>query len=125
MMDIFGKQPVALQQRDSLGNRTAAWPTTRAQRGKYYLLPDPIHTGDQLVVMTVDTWTDFGTLLETTRRGGIAADQKVQELVAENRTLAAIAGSWKEKLAAIQDVRRKEKTKAAYKSHGVTHDHFS
>lgn len=125
MMDIFGKQPTALQQRDSLGNRTAAWPTTRAQRGKYYLLPDPIHTGDQLVVMTVETWTDFGTQMETMRRGGIEVDKRLQETLAENRTLAAMAGTYKDKLAAVQEVRRKEKTKAAYKSHGVTHDHFS
>lgn len=116
-MDMFGKQ-----QRDHFGKRPAAWPTTRALRGKYYLLPDPIHAGDQLVAMSYNTWLDFGTQMETIRRGGVELDTRVKELIGENRILENQAAGYKGKLEAIQDVRRKEKIAKTYKSHGVTHE---
>jgi hypothetical protein len=116
-VDLFAKTTV----RDHFGNRPAAWPTTRAERGKYYSMPDPIHAGDQLVVMSHTTWVDFGTMLEVSRRAGVEMDKRVKELIGENKVLTAQAANYKDKLEAIQDIRRKEKTKAAYKSHGVTY----
>jgi hypothetical protein len=107
---------------DMFGKREAAWPTTRAQRGKYYLLPDPVHAGDQLVTMSYETWVDFGTQLETTRRAGIELDARIKELIGEKTILTAQAAKYKDKLEAIQELRRKEQTAKAYKSHGVTHD---
>lgn len=104
---------------DMFGKRAAAWPTTRAERGKYYYLPDPVHAGDNLVVMSYDTWADFGTRLEILRRGGVEADKKVQELVGENKILATQAAGFKDKLEAVQDARRKEKKTGLYKSYGV------
>ena len=118
MMDIFGKRP---QQRDALGNRPQAWPTTRAERGKVYQLPDPVpgHDGDVLVVMSFDTWADFGTMLETSRRAGIALDKQVKELVGEKQILTMQAADFKSRLEAVQEARRKEKKTAIYQSHGV------
>jgi len=114
-MDIFGKA----QQRDVLGNRPAAWPTTRAERGKYYSLPDPIHAGDRLVVMSYDTWADFGTQMETLRRAGVNLSKQVQELVGEKQILAMQAADFKSRLEAVQDARRKEKRKEIYQAQGV------
>ena len=115
MIDIFNIP----QQRDMLGNRPAAWPTTRAIRGKYYRLPDPIHAGDELVVMSMITWVDFGTDMETLRRGGVAASKQVQELIGEKQILAMQAADFKSRLEAVQEARRKEKRKAAYTETGV------
>ena len=115
MIDIFSKS----QQRDVLGNRPAAWPTTRAERGKFYRLPDPIHAGDELVVTSYDTWCDFGTQMETLRRGGMAASKQVQELIGEKQILAMQAADFKSRLEAVQEARRKEKRKASYLDTGV------
>lgn len=115
-IDIFSGK------RDALGNRQAAWPTTRAERGKYYLMPDPIHTGDQLVVMSYDTWADFGTQLEVSRRAGVELDKRVKELVADKLILTAQAAGYKDKLEAIQDIRRKERKKSVYEKQGVSNE---
>lgn len=44
------------------------WPDARALRGQTYGVNDPIYTGDRLVVMTNDTWLDYGTAFEQLRR---------------------------------------------------------
>lgn len=117
-VDIFKKLPAA-PTRDVLGNRPAAWPTTRAERGKYYLLPDPVHAGDKLVVMSYDTWADFGTQLEIARRAGVNLDKQVKELVGEKHILAMQASDFKSRLEAIREVRRKEKREESYLKAGV------
>jgi hypothetical protein len=117
-MDIFGRGQI----RDALGNRQAAWPTTRAERGKYYLLPDPVHSGDQLVVMSYDTWADFGTQLEIARRAGVEMNTRIKELVGDKLIITAQAAQYKDKLEAVQALRRKEKLNKVYASHGVVHD---
>lgn len=115
-MDIFGLRG---NPRNALGNRPAAWPTTRAERGKYYGLPDPVHAGDKLVVMSYDTWADFGTQLETLRRAGVALDKQVKELVGEKAVLTMQAADFKSRLEAVQEARRKEKRKEIYQAQGV------
>jgi len=44
------------------------WPHAPALRGQTYGTPDPIFAGDQLVVMSNDTWLDYGTAFEALRR---------------------------------------------------------
>lgn len=117
-VDLFKKLPAA-PTRDVFGNRPAAWPTTRAERGKYYMLPDPAHPGDQIVVTSYDTWVDFGTQLETARRAGVNLDKKVKELLAEKQILVAQASDFKSRLEAIQEIRRKEKREKSYLQSGV------
>ena len=114
-MNLFGPPPP----RDHFGNRPAAWPTTRAERGKFYSLPDPIHAGDKLVVMSFDTWADFGTQLEQARRAVHNLDKQVRELIGEKSILTMQAADFKSRLEAVQEARRKEKRQAAYLKAGV------
>lgn len=44
------------------------WPDAPAVRGQTYGVSDPIHAGEKLVVMSNDTWLDYGTTFEQIRR---------------------------------------------------------
>lgn len=44
------------------------WPDAPAVRGMVYGVQDPIHQGEKLVVMSNDTWLDYGTQAERMRR---------------------------------------------------------
>lgn len=99
-------------------NRTQEWPTARAARGKFYGItdPNPLHYGDKLIVMSYDTWVDFGTLYEKTKEIGRAQDKSITELKATiaglqtaNSTLAAHNRDLGERLENLREVRRAEK----------------
>lgn len=44
------------------------WPNAPAVRGQIYGVPDPVFPKDKLVVMTAETWVDYGTTHEKLRR---------------------------------------------------------
>lgn len=58
------------------------WPDVKSERGIVYGLTDP--HGDKMVVMSLESWTDFGTLLEISRKNGrevAAAAQKMKDTI--------------------------------------------
>lgn len=62
-MDILSPTPSPQPQ-----TQNKHWPDARAVRGQTYGVNDPIHAGDKLIVMTNDTWLDYGTAFEQLRR---------------------------------------------------------
>lgn len=56
------------------------WPDQPAKRGLTYGVPDPIHKGSMLVVMSNDTWLDYGTQTEKLRRDLATAHAAAQKL---------------------------------------------
>lgn len=64
-----------------------SWPEARARRGETYGVPDPIYETDKLVVMTMETWVDFGTLHEALRRKVAQQDITLVQLHAVNAVL--------------------------------------
>lgn len=84
------------------------WPDARAERGQTYGVPDPIFAGDKLVVMTNDTWLDYGTAFERIRRQCDELSAAAQQLkVAYDAAIAALA-SMNEK---HQNLRAAEKSR--------------
>jgi hypothetical protein len=79
-------------------------------RGQTYGVEDPIHAGDKLVVMTNDTWLDYGTAFEQLRRqvGDIkaAADKLKVAYDIALRELASLREKH-ENLKAVEKRRRK------------------
>ena|SRR5579872_3356890 len=68
------------------------WPHARAVRGQTYGTPDPIFAGDMLVVMTNDTWLDYGTAFESLRRQNEQLMKAANELkVAYDTALKSLA----------------------------------
>lgn len=99
-------------------SRTQEWPTARAARGKYYGItdPNPLHHGDKLVVMTYDTFVDFGTIYEKTKEVARNQDKTITEqkktiadLKTANSTLAAQCDNLNERLSGLREIRRAEK----------------
>lgn len=91
------------------------WPEGPAQRGKYYGVNDPIYQGTMLCVMTMETWTDFGTLVQKLKKALVDAEAAakaqntaIQELKAANIALAAQHGDAMERLQNLREQRRKE-----------------
>lgn len=82
------------------------WPDAPAVRGKSYSVNDPIWPGMKLAVMTLETWTDFGTIHEQQRRKVEQQDKTLVALKTANDVLAK----------ALADLRDKhENLKAAVK----------
>jgi hypothetical protein len=89
--------------------QSSSWPNTPAERGKYYGCPDPVWKGMNLVVMTDDTWLDFGTLFERTRR---ERDDALKTLVEQKAVIAQLTAKLNDvtdRLEATRAARKKEK----------------
>lgn len=84
-----------------------AQPIETMERGKVYDSNGP--TGEKVVVMTHDTWTDFGTYLESLRSIARKQDINLKEVKAENAVLVKIAADDRTRLENLRAVRRAEK----------------
>lgn len=70
-MDILSRPP----------SLSKDWPEAPAARGKTYGVMDPVFKTEKLVVMSADTWVDYGTAFEKQRRelrDSLAAGQKLK-----------------------------------------------
>jgi hypothetical protein len=70
-------------------SKTNQWPNTRAKKGLFYGVKDPVFGQDNLVVMLDSTWTEVGTIIEHQKRTMAMQDKAVKELKAANGALAA------------------------------------
>lgn len=94
---------------DMLSPALKPWPNSRAQRGKYYGTPDPVWEGDQLVVMSNETWLDFGTMVENQRRVLREQNAVVDKQAAVIAQLTARLNAVEDQLIATRAARKKEK----------------
>ncbi len=89
------------------------WPHARAERGQTYGTEDPILAGDKLVIMTSDTWLDYGTAFEAIRRQNAQLQKAAVDLkVAYDTALKSLAELREkhENLRAAEKRRRKAST---------------
>lgn len=89
-------------------SRLGEWPNSRAARGRFYGVMDPVFKQDQLCVMTMATWTDVGTLIKKQEETMRLQNGRVVELKAANDALAAQLRDANERLKNLRRVRRKE-----------------
>lgn len=94
---------------DMLSPALKPWPNSRAQRGKYYGTPDPVWKGDQLIVMSNDTWLDFGTMVAKQRQVLKEQDDAINKQAAVIAQLTAKLNEVQDRLEATRAARKKEK----------------
>lgn len=82
------------------------WPTGPCIKNKVYVMDTP--HDQRIIVMSEESWGEFGTLLQTLREVAKNQNQRILELVAESRASAVLLADAKERLEALRDVRRKE-----------------
>lgn len=90
-------------------DRTQEWPTARAEKGKFYAAPDPMHPDDMLCVMLMETWTIVGTVVKNQEVTMKTQHNKIQELLAANQSFERQVSSLNEALNNLRTVRRAEK----------------
>lgn len=84
------------------------WPNKPAEPGKFYGVMDPVFQKDQLCVMTMETWADVGTHIESSKRVMALQANKIAELMATNAALASQINDANGRLNNLREVRRKE-----------------
>jgi predicted RNase H-like nuclease (RuvC/YqgF family) len=70
---------------------------------------DPVFKKEQLCVMSMQTWADFGTLVESQKRTLKAQDKVIKDLTAANGALAAQLNDVKERLENLRSAYREMK----------------
>lgn len=78
-------------------------------RGRYYMTDSPM--GERIVIMSYETWGDFGTTLESLRRVAKAQDTRIKELLAAAAASDLAKADAEKRLEALRDIRREEKRK--------------
>lgn len=91
------------------------WPEAPAVRGTTYSVNDPVFAGERLVVMSWDTWVDFGTVHEALKRKTVQQDTTLIQLKATNDVLVAQLAALQEKHTNLREATRKERTAKALK----------
>lgn len=92
------------------------WPSAPARRGESYSVNDPVFQTEKLVVMSWDTWLDFGTKHEANRRKIEQQDKTLIQLKATNDVLVAQLAALQEKHTNLREATRQERTSKALKS---------
>jgi hypothetical protein len=82
------------------------FPNGRTVRGRYYQTITP--SDEQVVIMSLETWGDWGTTLESLRQLAKAQDSRIKELIAAAAAAGAKQKDAEDRLEALRDVRRRE-----------------
>lgn len=85
------------------------WPDQPAVRGQTYGVNDPIHAGHQLVVMSHDTWVDFGTVHEAMRRKVEQQDKTLVALQVAKEALVAQLAQTQDRLDALRQAEKRRR----------------
>lgn len=83
------------------------FPNGPAVRGRYYGMMS--QHDQRIVVMSEESWNDFGTTLESYRRTAKTQDSRIKELVAQIAMEQGKVADAVDRLNALRDVRRSEK----------------
>lgn len=92
-----------------------AWPEAPAERGKSYGVMDPIFKNQMLAVMTMETWTDFGTQFEQQKRLLRAQNEAVVGADVTIKAMTQQLADLREKHDNLRDAVRKERLGKATK----------
>lgn len=103
------EQPYSNNSPPSPPSQLDQWPNKPAERGKFYGVKDPVFQQDMLCVMTMETWTDVGTIIKKNEQVMAAQSKKIAELMATNQALAAQVNDATERLNNLRSTRRAEK----------------
>lgn len=85
------------------------WPNARVVRGETYSVNDPVFQMDQLVVMSMDTWLDFGTLHEILKRKVAQQDKTLVVLQTAKEALVAQLAQTQDRLDALRASEKKRR----------------
>ena len=109
-MDTSSQQTPYLPQ----STENKQWPHARAQRGHTYGCKDPIffnEFGDMIVVMTNDTWLDYGTAFEAVRRQCAQLKEVADKLKVAYDTAVKQLAELNEKHQKLREATRRERLK--------------
>lgn len=90
-------------------SKKVSWPNAPAKRGEFYGVADPVWPAQQLVVMSNDTWLDFGTLMAKQRETMSTQNNTIIEQRAVIAQLTAKLNDVTDRLEATRTARKKEK----------------
>ncbi len=83
------------------------WPNGPAIKGKVYVMDTPFT--QRVIIMSEDSWGDFGTNLTSLRNIAAAQDKRIKELLAESGARERVLADTMSRLDALRAVRRAEK----------------
>lgn len=86
-----------------------AWPATPARFGVQYMTNDPSHPGEQLVVMSLATWHQVGTIMEALRQTGVKQNARIKELLSDVAVHTLRSADAETRLNNLREIRRAEK----------------
>lgn len=103
-------------------DKPKAWPDAPAEKGKSYGVMDPVFKKQMLAVMTMETWTEFGTKFQEMQRLIAKQAQILQQMQVTNDVLVKQLADVQTKHTNLREAVRKERTQKATgeKSSGVT-----
>ncbi len=76
-------------------------------KGKVYVMDTPFE--QRIIVMSEESWGDFGTMLQSLREIAKNQDNRIKELLAEAGARERILADTMSRLEALREVRRAEK----------------
>lgn len=82
------------------------FPNGKTVRGKVYGVINQYD--EKIVVMSEETWVDFGTTLESLRRVAASQDKRIKELIAQVASEQAKVADSLDRLEAHREARRRE-----------------
>lgn len=83
------------------------WPAGPCIKGKVYVMDTPF--SQRVIVMSEESWADFGTALASLREVAKHQDDRLKEVLAENSASARLLADAKDRLDSLRAVRRAEK----------------
>jgi len=83
------------------------WPHGPAIKGKVYVMDTPFD--HRIVMMSEESWGEFGTMLESLRAIAKNQDKRIKELLAEAGARERVLADTMSRLDALRDIRRAEK----------------
>lgn len=118
MSELVSSQPVNLVPAASV-EVEADFPHGAPIKGKVYVMDHNYRLGDltnsegdrtvRIIVMSEESWGDFGTKMELARRVLKAQDDKIKQMIAENGARDKVNADLLSRLEALRAIRRAEK----------------
>jgi hypothetical protein len=83
------------------------WPNGPAIKGKVYVMDTPFD--HRIIMMSEESWGEFGTRLESLRQIAKKQHDRIKELLAESEARERVLADTLSRLDALRDIRRAEK----------------
>jgi hypothetical protein len=86
----------------------AEFPNGDCVKGRVYQLANPMNAFQQVVVMSLDTYVDTGTLIQSLRGVATEQDKRIKELLQGEQVWASRVADLQNRLDNLRAVRRSE-----------------